>query len=81
MNDLCGLVSDRVFGCHLSTLCEREGTTVPKFVQICLDAVEKRGTFAHRRVAECFLSDVLLHRSTFPQNILNNNNNNVLISQ
>uniref|UniRef100_A0A671TVA1 Rho GTPase-activating protein 15 n=1 Tax=Sparus aurata TaxID=8175 RepID=A0A671TVA1_SPAAU len=38
-----GLIKDRVFGCHLSTLCEREGTTVPKFVQICLDAVEKRG--------------------------------------
>ena len=37
--------SDRVFGCHLLTLCEREGTTVPKFVQICLDAVDKRGTF------------------------------------
>nr|XP_020473610.1 rho GTPase-activating protein 15 [Monopterus albus] len=38
-----GLIKDRVFGCHLSTLCKREGTTVPKFVQICLDAVEKRG--------------------------------------
>nr|XP_046259613.1 rho GTPase-activating protein 15 [Scatophagus argus] len=38
-----GLIKDRVFGCHLATLCEREGTTVPKFVRICLDAVEKRG--------------------------------------
>ncbi|XP_072253711.1 rho GTPase-activating protein 15 [Leuresthes tenuis] len=38
-----GLIKDRVFGCHLLTLCEREGTTVPKFVQICVDAVEKRG--------------------------------------
>uniref|UniRef100_A0A4W6C4G4 Rho-GAP domain-containing protein n=1 Tax=Lates calcarifer TaxID=8187 RepID=A0A4W6C4G4_LATCA len=38
-----GLIKDRVFGCHLSTLCEREGTTVPKFVKICLDAVNKRG--------------------------------------
>ncbi|XP_040005189.1 rho GTPase-activating protein 15 [Xiphias gladius] len=38
-----GLIKDRVFGCHLSTLCEREGTTVPNFVQICLDAVDKRG--------------------------------------
>lgn len=37
------LVPDRVFGCHLQTLCQREGTTVPKFVQVCLDAVEKRG--------------------------------------
>ncbi|XP_068184530.1 rho GTPase-activating protein 15 [Antennarius striatus] len=38
-----GLIKDRVFGCHLSTLCEREGTTVPKFIRICLDAVDKRG--------------------------------------
>uniref|UniRef100_A0A8D3B212 Rho GTPase-activating protein 15 n=1 Tax=Scophthalmus maximus TaxID=52904 RepID=A0A8D3B212_SCOMX len=38
-----GLIRDRVFGCHLSTLCGREGTTVPKFVQICVDAVDKRG--------------------------------------
>uniref|UniRef100_A0A3B4WN96 Rho GTPase activating protein 15 n=1 Tax=Seriola lalandi dorsalis TaxID=1841481 RepID=A0A3B4WN96_SERLL len=38
-----GLIKDRVFGCHLLTLCEREGTTVPKFVQTCLDAVNKRG--------------------------------------
>ncbi|CAK6974021.1 rho GTPase-activating protein 15 isoform X2 [Scomber scombrus] len=38
-----GLIKDRVFGCHLLTLCEREGTTVPKFVQICLEAVDKRG--------------------------------------
>ncbi|XP_059198381.1 rho GTPase-activating protein 15 [Centropristis striata] len=38
-----GLIKDRVFGCHLLTLCEREGTTVPRFVQTCLDAVDKRG--------------------------------------
>ncbi|KAM4731307.1 rho GTPase-activating protein 15 [Anableps anableps] len=38
-----GLIKDRVFGCPLQTLCEREGTTVPKFVKICLQAVEKRG--------------------------------------
>lgn len=38
-----GLIKDRVFGCHLLTLCERERTTVPRFVQICLDAVDKRG--------------------------------------
>ncbi|XP_017296370.1 rho GTPase-activating protein 15 isoform X1 [Kryptolebias marmoratus] len=38
-----GLIKDRVFGCHLLTLCEREGTTVPKFVKTCLDTVEKRG--------------------------------------
>ncbi|XP_053184210.1 rho GTPase-activating protein 15 isoform X2 [Scomber japonicus] len=38
-----GLIKDRVFGCHLLTLCEREGTTVPKFVKLCLEAVDKRG--------------------------------------
>lgn len=38
-----GLIKDRVFGCHLSTLCEREGTTVPRFIRICVDAVDKRG--------------------------------------
>ncbi|XP_018591076.1 rho GTPase-activating protein 15 isoform X1 [Scleropages formosus] len=38
-----GIIKDRVFGCHLLTLCEREGTTVPKFVKLCLEAVEKRG--------------------------------------
>ncbi|XP_063743954.1 rho GTPase-activating protein 15 isoform X3 [Eleginops maclovinus] len=38
-----GLIKDRVFGCHLLTLCEREGSTVPRFVQLCLNAIEKRG--------------------------------------
>ncbi|XP_042351256.1 rho GTPase-activating protein 15-like isoform X2 [Plectropomus leopardus] len=38
-----GLIKDRIFGCHLLTLCQREGTTVPRFVKICLDAVDKRG--------------------------------------
>ncbi|XP_056145714.1 rho GTPase-activating protein 15 [Lampris incognitus] len=38
-----GIIKDRVFGCHLLTLCEREGTTVPKFVKLCLENVEKRG--------------------------------------
>nr|XP_043875604.1 rho GTPase-activating protein 15 [Solea senegalensis] len=38
-----GLIKDRVFGCKLSTLCEREGTIVPKFIRMCLDAVDKRG--------------------------------------
>lgn len=27
------------------TLCNREGTTVPKFVQLCVKEVEKRGTW------------------------------------
>ncbi|KAE8299086.1 Rho GTPase-activating protein 15 ArhGAP15 Rho-type GTPase-activating protein 15 [Larimichthys crocea] len=38
-----GLIKDRVFGCHLLTLCEREGSTVPRFVQLCLEAIDKRG--------------------------------------
>ncbi|KAJ8247103.1 hypothetical protein GJAV_G00258770 [Gymnothorax javanicus] len=38
-----GIIKDRVFGCHLLTLCEREKTTIPRFVQKCVAAVEKRG--------------------------------------
>uniref|UniRef100_A0A8C5B6P1 Rho GTPase-activating protein 15 n=1 Tax=Gadus morhua TaxID=8049 RepID=A0A8C5B6P1_GADMO len=38
-----GIIKDRVFGCHLLTLCEREGTTVPSFVKLCLETVERRG--------------------------------------
>ncbi|KAF7656162.1 hypothetical protein LDENG_00045710 [Lucifuga dentata] len=39
-----GIIRDRcVFGCHLLSVCEREGNTVPRFVSMCVDAVEKRG--------------------------------------
>ncbi|MBN3305430.1 RHG27 protein, partial [Amia calva] len=38
-----GYIRDQVFGCYLQTLCEREGTTVPSFVEKCIQAVEKRG--------------------------------------
>uniref|UniRef100_A0A4W4F9S3 Rho GTPase-activating protein 15 n=1 Tax=Electrophorus electricus TaxID=8005 RepID=A0A4W4F9S3_ELEEL len=38
-----GLIKDRVFGCHMVTLCQREGTIVPRFVQMCIKEVEKRG--------------------------------------
>ncbi|XP_012683837.1 rho GTPase-activating protein 15 [Clupea harengus] len=38
-----GLIKDRVFGCHLLTLCSREGTTVPKFIRLCIQEVERRG--------------------------------------
>ncbi|KAM9484421.1 rho GTPase-activating protein 15-like [Salvelinus alpinus] len=38
-----GIIKDRVFGCPLLALCEREGTTVPNFVRQCVEAVEKRG--------------------------------------
>uniref|UniRef100_A0A3B4AVT2 Rho-GAP domain-containing protein n=1 Tax=Periophthalmus magnuspinnatus TaxID=409849 RepID=A0A3B4AVT2_9GOBI len=32
-----------VFGCHLDTLCHRENSTVPRFVQKCVRFVERRG--------------------------------------
>lgn len=38
-----GYIKDQVFGCNLSSLCQREGTTVPKFVTMCIDHVEKEG--------------------------------------
>ncbi|KAL1267857.1 hypothetical protein QQF64_033220, partial [Cirrhinus molitorella] len=38
-----GLIKDRVFGCHMLTLCDRERTTVPRFVKLCVEEVEKRG--------------------------------------
>ncbi|KAG5283788.1 hypothetical protein AALO_G00046160 [Alosa alosa] len=38
-----GLIKDRVFGCHILTLCSREGTTVPKFIRLCIQEVERRG--------------------------------------
>ncbi|XP_070778596.1 rho GTPase-activating protein 27 [Enoplosus armatus] len=38
-----GYIRDNVFGCHLDTLCHRENTTVPKFVEKCIRAVERRG--------------------------------------
>lgn len=34
---------DQVFGCRLEMLCEREKNTVPRFVRLCTEAVEKRG--------------------------------------
>uniref|UniRef100_H3BHS1 Rho GTPase activating protein 9 n=1 Tax=Latimeria chalumnae TaxID=7897 RepID=H3BHS1_LATCH len=38
-----GLIKDQVFGCRLDALCEREKTTIPKFVRMCIEAVENRG--------------------------------------
>ncbi|XP_053172328.1 rho GTPase-activating protein 15 isoform X2 [Scomber japonicus] len=38
-----GLIKDQVFGCGLEMLCEREKSTVPRFVRLCTEAVEKRG--------------------------------------
>lgn len=38
-----GLIKDQVFGCRLEMLCEREKSTVPRFVRLCTEAVERRG--------------------------------------
>lgn len=38
-----GLIKDQVFGCRLEMLCEREKCTVPRFVRLCTEAVERRG--------------------------------------
>ncbi|XP_055367028.1 rho GTPase-activating protein 27-like [Betta splendens] len=38
-----GYIRDNIFGCHLDTLCHRENTTVPKFVEKCIRSVERRG--------------------------------------
>ncbi|XP_019952446.1 rho GTPase-activating protein 15 isoform X4 [Paralichthys olivaceus] len=38
-----GLIKDQVFGCCLEMLCEREKSTVPRFVKLCTEAVERRG--------------------------------------
>uniref|UniRef100_A0A0P6J3N2 Rho GTPase-activating protein 27 isoform a n=1 Tax=Heterocephalus glaber TaxID=10181 RepID=A0A0P6J3N2_HETGA len=38
-----GYIKDQVFGCALATLCAREKSSVPRFVQQCVHAVEARG--------------------------------------
>ncbi|KAI4871655.1 hypothetical protein NFI96_019897 [Prochilodus magdalenae] len=38
-----GLIKDQVFGCSLEVLCERERSTVPRFVRKCTEIVEKKG--------------------------------------
>ncbi|XP_043922631.1 rho GTPase-activating protein 12 isoform X2 [Protopterus annectens] len=38
-----GYIKDQVFGSNLAELCKRENTTVPKFVKLCLEHVEKHG--------------------------------------
>lgn len=43
---VCHHSSDQVFGCRLEMLCEREQSTIPRFVRLCTEAVEKRGTTA-----------------------------------
>ncbi|XP_054849523.1 rho GTPase-activating protein 27 isoform X2 [Eublepharis macularius] len=38
-----GYIKDQVFGCPLQTLCDREKSTVPQFVRMCIRTVENRG--------------------------------------
>lgn len=38
--------ADQVFGCQLESLCQREGDTVPSFVRLCVEAVDKKGVFS-----------------------------------
>ncbi|XP_046879837.1 rho GTPase-activating protein 12b isoform X2 [Hypomesus transpacificus] len=38
-----GYIKDQVFGCSLSSLCQRENTSVPNFVKMCIDHVEDTG--------------------------------------
>ncbi|XP_046298676.1 rho GTPase-activating protein 27 isoform X5 [Marmota monax] len=38
-----GYIRDQVFGCALAVLCERERSSVPRFVQQCIRTVEARG--------------------------------------
>uniref|UniRef100_A0A3Q2XVF1 Rho GTPase activating protein 27 n=1 Tax=Hippocampus comes TaxID=109280 RepID=A0A3Q2XVF1_HIPCM len=38
-----GYIRENVFGCHLAMLCAQERTTVPRFVEKCIKAVERRG--------------------------------------
>uniref|UniRef100_A0A668AIF6 Rho GTPase activating protein 12 n=1 Tax=Myripristis murdjan TaxID=586833 RepID=A0A668AIF6_9TELE len=38
-----GYIKDQVFGCSLTSLCQRENTSVPNFVKMCIDYVENTG--------------------------------------
>ncbi|CAN9506230.1 unnamed protein product [Ophioblennius macclurei] len=38
-----GYIKDQVFGCSLFSLCQRENTSVPNFVKMCIDHVESTG--------------------------------------
>ncbi|XP_037612737.1 rho GTPase-activating protein 12b isoform X6 [Sebastes umbrosus] len=38
-----GYIKDQVFGCSLTSLCQRENTSVPNFVTMCIDHVENEG--------------------------------------
>ncbi|XP_046732376.1 rho GTPase-activating protein 12a isoform X2 [Silurus meridionalis] len=37
-----GYIKDLVFGCNLISLCQREKTTIPHFVKMCIDYIENQ---------------------------------------
>lgn len=41
--------TDQVFGCSLTSLCQRENTSVPNFVKMCIEHVENTGMTERRR--------------------------------
>ncbi|XP_034028242.1 rho GTPase-activating protein 12b isoform X2 [Thalassophryne amazonica] len=38
-----GYIKDQVFGCSLASLCQRENTSMPNFVRMCIEHVESTG--------------------------------------
>ncbi|XP_053876869.1 rho GTPase-activating protein 12 isoform X7 [Malaclemys terrapin pileata] len=38
-----GYIKDQVFGSSLTSLCQRENSSVPKFVKLCIEHVEEHG--------------------------------------
>ncbi|XP_061550769.1 rho GTPase-activating protein 12-like isoform X6 [Phycodurus eques] len=42
-----GYIKDQVFGGSLASLCQRENSTVPSFVKMCMDHVERNGLHIH----------------------------------
>ncbi|XP_013922478.1 PREDICTED: uncharacterized protein LOC106549373 [Thamnophis sirtalis] len=40
-----GIIKDQIFGAYLHNVCEHDGSTVPRFVKMCIKAVEERGVY------------------------------------
>lgn len=56
------VITDQVFGCSLTSLCQRENTSVPNFVKMCIDHVENTGTSARAIVSSALVSRSVLER-------------------
>lgn len=54
-----------MFGCHLATLCARERSTVPSFVDKCTRAVESRGNVAPWRPGQTHGSGLAVTNTCF----------------